>query len=643
MTRISGWLLGALLLLLAGRAAASGLVIADDVPLERMRIGPEVLVYTGDQQPGDIHAASLLPDEAFARVGSKSPMQLMQTSWYRYSIHNATTKPRSFVLDFDQALYNRIEWLARNGSASRELVTGQSYPYDSRDIHYNYFAFRLDVPPGETVKVDFSIYTPFAASFVPLLSDSEKFTEHLPQVWQFSGSVVGMLYAVALFLLIYIVRMPKLGAAHAMLGQIFFSTLSVLYLGGIVQRWLPDLANWRYVTYVLIHAGQGVCYCLAVRSFFQAPTNYPWLGRALLALAAAAAVLIVLSLLLSQPLSLDYLEVATLTINFLMMVVSVSIAIISLAQQQKGTALFAVGLILFVLMTATSVLGSAGVLPASFLTRYSYELALTLQADFLFLAIATRIFSMEKDRLNMQTEMLQMNADMKARSEFVDRVTHDIKSPLSAVLGAVQLLSEKTSGQDVDTYLGVIRHSSSAVIGIVDDILSHSRMKANQMTLNSKPFNFLDLLADLETSIRVSEQHKQLVFSMVVGRDIPAVVEGDKLRLSQLLINLLTNAFKFTDEGRVNLRVDLVEKRGNRILVRFIVQDTGIGMSEAFLQQAFEPYAREESLTGYRPGFGLGLSICKQIVELMGGTIDVLSAAGQGSRFTVVLPFVVPE
>ena len=134
-------------------------------------------------------------------------------------------------------------------------------------------------------------------------------------------------------------------------------------------------------------------------------------------------------------------------------------------------------------------------------------------------------------------------------------------------------------------------------------------MKANQMSLRVQPFNLQELLIDIESSIKASQQHRHLVFSLTVGDELPSVINGDKLKLSQLLLNLLTNAFKFTDEGRVGISVDLAEKK----------QD------------------------GYRPGFGLGLSICKQIVDLMGGSIDVLSAVGQGSRFTVLLPFTLPE
>jgi signal transduction histidine kinase len=117
------------------------------------------------------------------------------------------------------------------------------------------------------------------------------------------------------------------------------------------------------------------------------------------------------------------------------------------------------------------------------------------------------------------------------------------------------------------------------------------------------------------------------------------LVVGDRNRLQQLLNNLLTNAFKFTDQGSIQLSVSVVAQHTNQVWLRISVKDTGVGMSPEFISRAFEPYAREETHAGYRQGFGLGLPICKQLVEMMQGTIHIASALGVGSEFVVELPF----
>ena len=640
MVRILCSIFTVLLGLLAYPAAASTLVIHPDSQFRQLNAIPYISQYRGQPSLETIQQASTLPDAAFSPIGSASPLRLMETAWFRLVIQNDSLQHRTLILDLDQALLSRIEWRASSASSLKEILTGQSYPHASRDVDYDFFAFRLDIPAGETLTVNFSIRTPYAAIFVPKLTDSERFISGLTFSSRFAGAIMGMLYAIVFFLFLYILRIRKFGIEHAMFMFSFACLLSVLYVGGAIQRYLPDSGfPLRDVAYIAIHGSQGMAFCMVLRGFYKTALNYKLVDKLLLALIAGELVVF----LLVPFANVDYLLLVTLFFNSFMMLGSVCLALLALVRRHTETYLFGVGLLLFIAMAMTSSLASIGILPISFLTRYGYELGLTILVDFIFLAVVSRIFSAERENLAMETEMIQLDAEMKARSEFVNRVTHDIKSPLSAVLGAVQLLRQKGVNEGAEAYLGVIQRSCGAVISIVDDILTHSRMKAYQMSLRVQPFILQELLIDIESSIKASQQHRHLVFSLTVGDELPSVINGDKLKLSQLLLNLLTNAFKFTDEGRVGISVDLAEKKQDGILVRFVIQDTGIGMSEKFLQHAFEPYAREDGREGYRPGFGLGLSICKQIVDLMGGSIDVLSAVGQGSRFTVLLPFTLPE
>ncbi len=243
----------------------------------------------------------------------------------------------------------------------------------------------------------------------------------------------------------------------------------------------------------------------------------------------------------------------------------------------------------------------------------------------------------------MRAELSQLSAEIQARSEFVDRVTHDVKSPLTAVLGAEQLLRHENEPAARERYLDMIHNACGMVISIIDDILNHSRVRQGQVLLRNEWFSLRDLLSGIETSLNAISSKKVTGFSLSVDPAVPNELCGDSLRLSQVLTNLLSNAFKFTDEGCVELSVRLIKKIHGSVTLQFAVQDTGIGMSDEFIARAFESYSREESTAGYRPGFGLGLAICKELVELMDGSIDVVSALGRGSRFTVTLSFLVRD
>ncbi len=630
------------LCLLLSQAASSAVLELDGTPLtDKQFIAPYVSHYKGENPPNDARAASEVPDKDFVPVGTSSPMRPLATEWFRFSIHNASSSPRSLVLDFDQALYSRLEWYAASPSSAKYVLTGQDYAFASRDIDYDFYAFRIDIPPGETTTVNFVISTPYASMFIPYIIDSESFITEVSFFSRVMGAIIGMLYAAMFFMLIFLIAQSRSALAYAMFWFSFTCVLSVLYINGAIQRMFPDTTYpWRDVAYVLIHGFQAISFAAVLQFFYVDKLQSRWISRLLLTLAG-----IELMILLSLPVvNIANSIVAMLSVNTLLIMAAMGISILALWRRLKGAYIFSMGVLLFMLASILSVLGSLGWLPISPLIRYGYEWGLTLQVDCILIAVVLHMATVQREKMVAETEVIKLNADIQARSQFVDRITHDIKSPLSAVIGAADLLRVKDDPQEKEQFLGIIQRSSHAVLALIDDILGYSRMQAGQLTLNKDTFSISQLMTDTEHSINAGKQNDKLLYELSVSRDVPLLVEGDKFRLSQLLMNLLTNAIKFTDEGRVKLTVDVADQNAQQVRVRFVIEDTGIGMSEDFLQTAFDPYTREENGPGYRPGFGLGLSICKQLADRMGGNITVVSKLGQGSCFTVVLPFnVVPD
>lgn len=621
------------------QVSAAELVLEDDKPLRNMYLMPYIDKFTGESPPRTMQDARQRAD-GYAPLDHTSPVSPGETGWFRFSVRNTGMQPRSLVLDFDQSLYSHLEWDARSKSTARYILTGQSYPYGTRDIDYGFFAFRMDVPAGETLTVNFSISTPYASLLIPQLSEADRFVSRVMRANRISGSVIGMLLSMCVFLSVYVLRMRQFGLAHMMLAFSLMCFVSVLYIEGAIQRAIPDShLQWRDISYVLIHSLQGFFFSALVRRFYQADRNYPFFDKCFLVLMCCEVLWIVLLSFVQT----HHLIAPVLFANSIAMLLSLLLAILAMLQKRAGTYLFSAGLVIFNLMTFFSGLGSFGLVPLSLFTRYGYELALTIQVDFLAMAVASAIFSAGREKSAMEKQMIKLNADMQARSEFVDRVTHDIKSPLSAVMGAEQLLRNSSKHEEKVHYLDIIRSASGTVMNIVDDILHHSRVGQGELVLRNDAFDLQQLLDEIQASFGATRSGSSVSFSVETDESLPSVITGDRQRLLQVLTNLLNNAFKFTDEGRVELLVEIVEKKADAVRIRFIVQDTGIGMSAAFLDQAFNSYSREEVQGDYRPGFGLGLSICKQLVGLMNGLITVESTRGIGSRFEVELPFTLPH
>jgi CheY-like chemotaxis protein len=189
-------------------------------------------------------------------------------------------------------------------------------------------------------------------------------------------------------------------------------------------------------------------------------------------------------------------------------------------------------------------------------------------------------------------------------------------------------------------YLQDMERSADSLLLLINDILDLAKIEAEMIELEYKEFSLHTLLDDVTASQRAALQKKQLTLHRDIASDIPECVLGDRLRLKQILFNLLGNAVKFTHEGSITISALLLEQQQNNARIRITITDTGIGMSPETLQRIFAPFVQaDSSTTRCYGGTGLGLSICKRLSELMGGAISVESMPGEGSSFHLELPF----
>lgn len=618
-------------------ATVDPVVVSESTQFQHLSLRPYITHYVGSMTSDSVQQMAHVSDAEYEALTSASPLLPFSTQWFRFSVRNDSNVSRTFIFNLDQTLFSQINLQAGiEGVAVKQVLTGQNYPYASRDLKYDYYAFELEIPAGKTMQVDFSLATQFSALFIPVLVDLDLFPQQVVSTGRFTGAVVGIIYSVVLFLLIYMLRVRRVGLEFQMWVFAVTNLLSVLYIAGVVQRVIPDVyLEWRNISFLLIHGVQGFSFVQVLRGCYQTSVKFPVFDKLLWFFG----VVIALTMLL-LPLSVNaYLYAALMFLNSIVLLLAVALALLTLFFSLAEYWLFSSGLLLFVLFMFSSSLPAFTLLPNSQLAHHGYEVGLTLQVTFLFIVIASKIFTEEKAKLFAQGQVLKLNADMEARSEFVDRVTHDVKSPLSAVMGAVHLLREPVSLEQKKKYLDVIQQSCNTVITIVDGILSYSRLKSGHVVLHKQSFSIAALLSEVENAMQVTYRQKNIAFSVASDGMLPLLMIGDRNRLQQLLNNLLTNAFKFTDEGSVKLLVSVVARSVDKVTLRFEVHDTGIGMSPEFVGRAFEPYAREENSAGYRQGFGLGLPICKQLVEMMHGTIQISSSLGVGSVFVIELPF----
>ena len=232
-----------------------------------------------------------------------------------------------------------------------------------------------------------------------------------------------------------------------------------------------------------------------------------------------------------------------------------------------------------------------------------------------------------------------------AKSNFLANMSHDIRTPMNAIVGYSTLLMKDADDKNKVIEIGKkITYSSQHLLSLINDVLDMSKIESGRTSLNSDKVDVSEVINNISEIVQVQTKSKKQSFEIKTKGNIPPYIYADKLRLTQILLNLLSNAVKYTEKnGTISLTVEGYGNNGQTSHLRFIVSDNGQGMSREFIEKIFEPFSREtNSMTNKIQGTGLGMSITKSIIDLMGGTIDIQSELGKGSVFTVDLIFSVP-
>lgn len=606
----------------------------------------QTLVWTGDdsavqlspylqrailtQAPGSNVSLDTLRELDYRSDASQVVGPVDDNSWFRLQLRNDTELAQTLVINLQSIANQYVEAIY----SRRDAVSGQEMTLrlNSRDWYpdFRVNAIPVQLSAAESITVYLRFEQLASQRIIAVLETEQRFFTAMRDVDVYHSVIFSVLLVLLLSSLMAAGVTRSLYEYRWYLCFVVLIVVNVGFLNGYWLNWFNVTQLVSYRLYTILIPAATLCQILFVTNLFALRESSPrWHYTLLVAFGIYTLILLSNSVLpASQVMSL--ISAVTLFLIGLFVIASLYF----LYRRFPASGFFALATVSYMLCVLISVLGLWDILPFNSFVRYAYQIGSCLQVLLFNLAIVAKLQSYRDLNLRLRDEARLAREENAAKTSFLAKMSHEIRTPMTGILGVSELLGELLQDKTHREYNSIIYSSAGSLQNILNDVLDFAKIESGKMQFESIPFN---LEEEAFSSVRMfapktRDKRIRLIFDYDI--DSPRWFYGDPTRIKQILINLVSNAYKFTDKGFIRMHIVRCDGR-----VEMCIEDTGIGIAEDTLSSMFEEFSQADaSVNRERGGSGLGLAICRQLAELMGGSINATRSSSGGTLICLSLP-----
>ena len=591
---------------------------------------------------GQTNAFRPIDDETFNAGYSRSAFWLKADLLYQ---PREAAHPMDWLLELAYPPLDHVDLYLPDASGRLQLTfrTGDMQPFASRDIRHANYVFNLELPPGKSITFYMRVASQGPVQAPLNLWSSHAFIEHQPAQLHVMGLIYGVLLGMLIYNLFIYLSVRDKSYLYYILYIATFGLYQLSISGAAIEHLWPDSPWWANAATPFLMATAVLFTSLFSRNFLQTARLGNWLDNLLTGLSGCAVAVMLTALFLDYGLALRAATTLVLSCTYVMLTCGITAVI----KGVRSARYYLIAWVVFFVGATINGMMLLGYLPNTFFILYVGHMGAVLEMAFLSLALADRLNQLREQQAqtllkaghDLECLNQQLAASNRHKDEFLASLTHELRTPMNGVIGSLELMQTLDMDNEMKSYQQTAAGSAQDMMGMINGILTLSELQAGSLYADSRVFSVVDTLERVRERFIPPARAKGLSFAVTVDENVPRELRGDAAKLYQCIECLLDNAIKFTRKGTITFHASGRLYNVDQFELRIEVADTGIGFSrldEARLYQHF--FQIDGSMTREHGGLGIGLAICRKLIELQGGSLSHVSEPGKGSCFILSLP-----